>query len=224
MARRIAEKRLNRLLRAANPVPEVQFPPSEDGLWTCGFRPSSGTPDTGADTEKFAGFPRLRALRPAEHQDSLPLVRRQEVSQAVFTVPTSATIRLEGLVARGLLLEELVQEERARRQDRLQRAEAAFDPLPFDTDAARAYGRIFSAVMVAGRRIARLLGEAEGAITVTFNAAGLSNETLESLGFNPNAVRDSTADELGAALRNLLSLRGMDFALEPRFSCLPNKF
>ena len=43
-------------------------------------------------------------------------------------------------------------EERARRQDRLQRAEAAFDPLPFDTDAARAYGRIFSAVMVAGRK------------------------------------------------------------------------
>jgi predicted nucleic acid-binding protein len=33
-------------------------------------------------------------------------------------------------------------EERARRQDRLQRAETAFDPLPFDGDAARAYGRI----------------------------------------------------------------------------------
>ena len=43
-------------------------------------------------------------------------------------------------------------EERGRRQDRLQRAEAAFDPLPFDTDAARAYGRIFSAVMVSGRK------------------------------------------------------------------------
>ena len=32
--------------------------------------------------------------------------------------------------------------ERARRQDRLQRAEAVFDPLPFDNSAARAYGRI----------------------------------------------------------------------------------
>ena len=32
-------------------------------------------------------------------------------------------------------------DERARRQDRLQRAEAAFDPLPFDGEAARAYGR-----------------------------------------------------------------------------------
>ncbi len=43
-------------------------------------------------------------------------------------------------------------EERARRQDRLQRAEAAFDPLPFDIDAARAYGRIYAAVASAGRK------------------------------------------------------------------------
>lgn len=42
--------------------------------------------------------------------------------------------------------------ERARRQDRLQRAEAAFDPLPFDADAGRAYGRVFAAVTAAGRR------------------------------------------------------------------------
>jgi predicted nucleic acid-binding protein len=43
-------------------------------------------------------------------------------------------------------------EERARRQDRLQRAEAAFDPLPFDAEAARAYGRIYAAVAAAGRK------------------------------------------------------------------------
>jgi predicted nucleic acid-binding protein len=42
--------------------------------------------------------------------------------------------------------------ERARRQDRLQRAEAAFDPLPFDVEAARAYGRIYAAVAAAGRK------------------------------------------------------------------------
>ena len=42
--------------------------------------------------------------------------------------------------------------ERSRRQDRLQRVEAAFDPLPFDVDAARAYGRVFSAVVNAGRK------------------------------------------------------------------------
>jgi predicted nucleic acid-binding protein len=43
-------------------------------------------------------------------------------------------------------------EERARRQDRLQRAEAAFDPLPFDAEAARAYGRIYASVVAAGRK------------------------------------------------------------------------
>jgi predicted nucleic acid-binding protein len=42
--------------------------------------------------------------------------------------------------------------ERARRQDRLQRAEAAFDPLPFDREAARAYGRVFAAVVATGRK------------------------------------------------------------------------
>lgn len=42
--------------------------------------------------------------------------------------------------------------ERGRRQDRLQRAEAVFDPLPFDGDAARAYGRVFAAVMARGRK------------------------------------------------------------------------
>lgn len=42
--------------------------------------------------------------------------------------------------------------ERARRQDRLQRAEDAFDPLPFDTDAARAYGRIYAQVVSTGRK------------------------------------------------------------------------
>jgi predicted nucleic acid-binding protein len=43
-------------------------------------------------------------------------------------------------------------DERARRQDRLQRAEAAFDPLPFDAEAARAYGRVYAAVTSAGRK------------------------------------------------------------------------
>ncbi len=43
-------------------------------------------------------------------------------------------------------------DERARRQDRLQRAEATFDPLPFDGAAARAYGRIYAAVMATGRK------------------------------------------------------------------------
>jgi predicted nucleic acid-binding protein len=42
--------------------------------------------------------------------------------------------------------------ERARRQDRLQRAEAVFDALPFDGEGARAYGRVYAAVAGAGRK------------------------------------------------------------------------
>jgi predicted nucleic acid-binding protein len=42
-------------------------------------------------------------------------------------------------------------DERARRQDRLQRVEATFDPLPVDAAVARAYGRIYAAVAGAGR-------------------------------------------------------------------------
>jgi predicted nucleic acid-binding protein len=43
-------------------------------------------------------------------------------------------------------------DDQGRRQDRLQRAEAVFDPLPFDVDAARAYGRIYAAVAGRGRK------------------------------------------------------------------------
>jgi predicted nucleic acid-binding protein len=43
-------------------------------------------------------------------------------------------------------------DERARRQERLQRAEATFEPLPFDAAAARAYGRVYAATRAAGRK------------------------------------------------------------------------
>lgn len=63
-------------------------------------------------------------------------------------------------------------DEGARRQDRLQRAEAAFDPLPFDVNAARAYGRIFASVVAAGRK-ARGARAVDLLIAATALAAGL---------------------------------------------------
>ncbi|MGY0059190.1 PIN domain-containing protein [Streptomyces sp. LZ34] len=42
--------------------------------------------------------------------------------------------------------------ERARRMDVLQRAENEFDPIPFDAEAARVYGRVCAAVISAGRK------------------------------------------------------------------------
>jgi predicted nucleic acid-binding protein len=70
-------------------------------------------------------------------------------------------------------------DERARRQDRLQRAEAAFDAIPFGTEAARSFGRVYAAVVQAGRkprgRLADLLiaavALAEGMPLVTRNPA-----------------------------------------------------
>lgn len=63
-------------------------------------------------------------------------------------------------------------DERGRRQDRLQRAEAAFDPLPFDGEAARAYGRVYAAVTAAGRK-ARGARAVDLLIAATACASGL---------------------------------------------------
>ncbi|WP_433199718.1 type II toxin-antitoxin system VapC family toxin [Nocardia sp. CA-107356] len=41
--------------------------------------------------------------------------------------------------------------ERARRIERVQNAEALFEPLPFDARAARRYGHVVAAVLAAGR-------------------------------------------------------------------------
>ena len=63
-------------------------------------------------------------------------------------------------------------DERARRQDRLQRAEAVFDPLPFDSEACRAYGRVYAAVVGAGRK-ARGARAVDLLIAATACSAGL---------------------------------------------------
>lgn len=62
--------------------------------------------------------------------------------------------------------------ERARRQDRLQRAESTFDPLPVDADVARAYGRVYAAVSASGRK-ARGRRAMDLLIAATALAAGL---------------------------------------------------
>ncbi|MDX3226282.1 type II toxin-antitoxin system VapC family toxin [Streptomyces sp. ME19-01-6] len=49
--------------------------------------------------------------------------------------------------------------ERARRTDVLQRAENEFDPIPFDAEAARIYGRVCAAVISAGRKPRRRVAD-----------------------------------------------------------------
>lgn len=62
--------------------------------------------------------------------------------------------------------------ERALRQDRLQRTEATFDPLPFDLAAARAYGRVLAAVVEQGRT-ARARRAVDLMVAATALAGGL---------------------------------------------------
>jgi predicted nucleic acid-binding protein len=62
--------------------------------------------------------------------------------------------------------------ERARRQDRLQRAEATFEPLPVDAAVARAFGRVYAAVGATGRK-ARGRRAVDLFIAATAVAAGL---------------------------------------------------
>lgn len=49
--------------------------------------------------------------------------------------------------------------ERARRLDVLQRTEHEFDPIPFDVEAARIYGRVCAAVVAAGRKPRRRIAD-----------------------------------------------------------------
>lgn len=76
-------------------------------------------------------------------------------------------------------------EERARRQDRLQWASATWEPLPFDAEAARAYGRVYAAMRAHGRssrvRLADLL------IAATAAANGLPVFTRNPTDFEPAA-------------------------------------
>ncbi|WP_027945004.1 type II toxin-antitoxin system VapC family toxin [Amycolatopsis taiwanensis] len=49
--------------------------------------------------------------------------------------------------------------ERARRLEILQRAENEFDPIPFDAEAARIYGRVSAAVVGVGRKPRRRIAD-----------------------------------------------------------------
>jgi predicted nucleic acid-binding protein len=61
--------------------------------------------------------------------------------------------------------------ERARRQDRLQQLESWVEPLAFDADCAREYGRVYAAVVAAGRQPRRRAVDL--LIAATALAAGL---------------------------------------------------
>jgi predicted nucleic acid-binding protein len=59
--------------------------------------------------------------------------------------------------------------EGARRMNVLQHAESTFEPLPFDTEAARAFGLIVAAVLAAGRTPRRRIADLMIAATAVAN-------------------------------------------------------
>ncbi len=63
--------------------------------------------------------------------------------------------------------------ERAKRQLLLQEVEATFDPLPFDSDAARAFGRVAASLRNAGRKPAARAFDAMIAATALSNQLDL---------------------------------------------------
>lgn len=65
------------------------------------------------------------------------------------------------------------EDERARRQDRLQWAAATWDALSFDVDAARAFGRVFAATRATGRSGGARLADLLIASTAAANALTL---------------------------------------------------
>lgn len=66
-------------------------------------------------------------------------------TEPLITAVTLAELSVGPLVA-------TTDEERAARQAHLQQAEADFDPLPFDAQAARAFGRVAASLRQAGRK------------------------------------------------------------------------
>lgn len=65
--------------------------------------------------------------------------------EPLISAVTLAELSVGPLVARS-------DEERAARQAHLQQAESDFDPLPFDADAARAFGRVAASLRRRGRK------------------------------------------------------------------------
>jgi hypothetical protein len=65
-------------------------------------------------------------------------------SEPLISAVTLAELSVGPLLADG--------EERAARQAHLQQAEADFRPLPFDAEAARAFGRVAASLRRAGRK------------------------------------------------------------------------
>lgn len=78
------------------------------------------------------------------------LLPRLEDAATLPSEPLITAVTLAELSVGPLVTDD--QKEREARQAHLQQAEADFDPLPFDTGAARAFGRVAASLRRSGRK------------------------------------------------------------------------
>jgi predicted nucleic acid-binding protein len=83
-------------------------------------------------------------------------------SEPVITAVTLAELSVGPLVATA-------DQDRAARQAHLQQAEADFEPLPFDAEAARAFGQVAASLRRSGRKVAARSYDAMIAATAISN-------------------------------------------------------
>jgi tRNA(fMet)-specific endonuclease VapC len=83
-------------------------------------------------------------------------------AEPLITAVTLAELSVGPLVAKG-------EGERAARQTQLQQAEADFKPLPFDADAARAFGNVAASLRRTGRKASARTYDAMIAATAVAN-------------------------------------------------------
>jgi tRNA(fMet)-specific endonuclease VapC len=83
-------------------------------------------------------------------------------AEPLITAVTLAELSVGPLVAKE-------EGERASRQTRLQQAEADFEPLPFDADAARAFGGVAASLRRTGRKTTACAYDAMIAATAVAN-------------------------------------------------------
>jgi predicted nucleic acid-binding protein len=79
--------------------------------------------------------------------------------------------------------------ERASRADRLQWAATTWDPLPFDADAARAYGRVYAETRNAGRSTRSRLADLLIAATAVANGLPIYTRNPSDLAHLRSLVR-----------------------------------
>jgi tRNA(fMet)-specific endonuclease VapC len=104
--------------------------------------------------------------------DTSTVILLSSLADATFLPhePLISTVTLAELSVGPLLAEG---EERAARQAHLQQAEADFRPLPFDADAARAFGRVAASLRRAGRKSSARVYNAMIAATALANGLPL---------------------------------------------------